>query len=229
MISLYKIETHLHTNVVSPCGKLSPQVILEGYAEAGYSGIVVTDHLMPYTYQWLGAATAADAEKWDLFRKGYEALCRLGPQYNIRIYFGAELRFQDEQANDYLVYGCPDELLKDTRRLFEMDISRFHSLCREAGSLVIQAHPFRGKCCPSDPCDLDGVEVYNSHPRHENNNHLAFEFAKQHRHLVCFSGSDCHRLEDIGRSGIMTETLPFDEAELVTIIRERRFSCIIPD
>lgn len=226
---MYKIETHLHTNIVSCCGKLTPVEILKGYSTAGYSGIVVTDHLMPYTYQWLKAAASSDEEKWGLFRKGYEALCQLAPQYNIRIYFGAELRFQDEQANDYLVYGCPEELLKDTRSLFGMNISQFHSLCHEAGGLVIQAHPYRGKCHPADPCDLDGVEIYNSHPRHENNNALAAEFANKNDHLIRFSGSDCHRPADIGGSGILVDKLPENEKELTEMIKNGSFRCIMPE
>ena len=43
---LHRIETHSHTKLISPCGHLSPFEIAREYTAAGYSGIVVTDHLV---------------------------------------------------------------------------------------------------------------------------------------------------------------------------------------
>ena len=40
----YKYELHCHTGAVSRCGRVEPEKIVEMYVEAGYNGIVVTDH-----------------------------------------------------------------------------------------------------------------------------------------------------------------------------------------
>lgn len=229
MKTLYKIETHLHTNIVSCCGKLSPEEILAGYSRAGYHGIVVTDHFMEYTFQWLKISSCSNEEKWNAFCRSYDILCGLAPDYGIRVYFGAEVRFDDTSSNDYLVYGCPPELLMDMERVFTCGLEDFYPRCHAAGGLIIQAHPNRGQCFPSDPRYLDGVEVYNLHPRHDSRNELTAAFAEQNPHLIRLSGSDCHQAPDIGRGGILTQTLPADERELVEIIKKGKFTCIVPE
>ena len=46
----YKYELHCHTGAVSRCGRVEPEKIVEMYVEAGYNGIVVTDHYSPMTF-----------------------------------------------------------------------------------------------------------------------------------------------------------------------------------
>ena len=41
----YKLEMHLHTSRNSDCGKECPADIAKIYADAGYNGIVCTNHL----------------------------------------------------------------------------------------------------------------------------------------------------------------------------------------
>jgi hypothetical protein len=40
----YKYETHFHTDETSPCGKVPAVTGVRLYHQAGYSGIIVTDH-----------------------------------------------------------------------------------------------------------------------------------------------------------------------------------------
>ena len=40
----YKYETHLHTSETSACAVSSAGDMVRAYADAGYTGIVVTDH-----------------------------------------------------------------------------------------------------------------------------------------------------------------------------------------
>src|SRR5699024_6134474 len=42
--TMYRIETHLHTTYISPCGWLGAQALIRAYAAAGYAAICVTDH-----------------------------------------------------------------------------------------------------------------------------------------------------------------------------------------
>ena len=142
----------------------------------------------------------------------------------MRAYRGAELRF-DECFNDYLLYGFPDELLADPEKIFRMGVAAFAPLAREAGALLVQAHPFRKGCTPADADCLEGMEVCNAHPRHENFNCKAEAYAARFG-LLRLGGSDCHAADTIGRGGILTEELPEDTAGLVRLIREGRYTVI---
>ena len=62
-------------------------------------------------------------------------------------------------------------------------------------------------------------------PRHESRNDRAEEYAALHG-LLRTGGSDCHRTEDIGVGGILAEELPEDNAGLVRLIREGRYTII---
>jgi histidinol phosphatase-like PHP family hydrolase len=223
---MFKIETHLHTKYSSSCGKAGVEDILPGYRDAGYSGIVVTDHFNRYCFGKLGATDWSDADKFKLFLDGYNRVKEAAPDYGLRIYRGAEIRF-DECDNDYLLYNFPDELLLESDGLFTMGIAAFAPLAREAGAMIIQAHPYRRPCTPAIACYLDAVEIQNCHPRQINRNELAVEYAKDHG-LLGISGSDCHQKVDIGRGGILVETLPEDETQLVQIIRSGKFEMIVP-
>ena len=46
----YKYEIHCHTKNVSRCGNLDVEELIQKYKEAGYSGIVLTDHYSPMTF-----------------------------------------------------------------------------------------------------------------------------------------------------------------------------------
>ena len=43
-MAIYKYDIHTHTSEVSPCGKVEAEKVVELYKEAGYTGIVITDH-----------------------------------------------------------------------------------------------------------------------------------------------------------------------------------------
>lgn len=214
---MYKIETHLHTSHSSPCGKVSADTIVQLYAEAGYAGIIVTDHFFHYTCRphcW----NISYMDFFKVFIEGYHRLCRAAEPYGLKIYKGAEVRF-DESVNDYLLYNYPDSLLQDPEAVFNMCPETFYPLCRDAGALLIQAHPYRGNCTTADPRYLDGVEVSNTNPRSENRNPLAQEFVQKNPQLISLCGSDFHRIEDVC-GGILLPTLPKDEAELVQLLRQ---------
>ena len=141
--------------------------------------------------------------------------------YGIRVYMGAELRFY-ENENDYLFYGFDPNLLRQPHEIMSMGIAHFSKMVRPDKGLLIQAHPFREKCVPVAATLLDGIEVYNASPRHLHHN--CNDFAQEYAELVGpqfirTAGSDCHRTEDIGRAGILAETLPEDTYEFADLLR----------
>ena len=221
---MYKIETHLHTVYSSRCGHLDAQAIVTGYLEKGYHGIIVTDHFSRVTCEFLNTDYAKPDHAAQLFLHGYRLLREEGLCRGLRVYKGAEFRF-DGSDNDYLVIGYPDELLHDPDGTFREGLPAFSRRCRDAGALLIQAHPYRGCCTPAISQYLDGVEVLNRNPDWENHNDLALEFAQKHR-LLQTSGSDCHKTHQIGNGGILTETLPQTDAELVALLRSGKYTLI---
>ena len=42
--NLMLLDTHVHTSQVSPCGKVPAEEMIELYKEAGYGGVIITDH-----------------------------------------------------------------------------------------------------------------------------------------------------------------------------------------
>ena len=113
---MYKIETHLHTTYISHCGWLGAQAIMKAYSAAGYDAICVTDHYNRDTFDYIEMDLSTPGSKTRDFLLGYHRLKREGEKYGIRVYAGAELRFDDSQ-NDYLLYGFHDELLADPERV----------------------------------------------------------------------------------------------------------------
>ena len=220
----YRIETHMHTKHTSKCGWLDAAALAEGYTQAGYAAVAITDHYNRDTFDHLHLEAASPEEVLSVFLDGFRRLEGECARVGLKLYKGAELRF-DECCNDYLLYNYPDELLARPEEVFHMGIAAFAPLAREAGALIVQAHPYRKKCTPAIACYLDGVEVCNRNPRHENTNGRAEEYAALHG-LLRTGGSDCHRVEDIAQGGILAQTLPEDDAALVRLLRSGNYTII---
>lgn len=221
---MFLIETHLHTNHSSECGHLTAAEVAKAYQEAGYAALAVTDHYNRDTFRYLGVDTAGPGDKVGAFLTGYRLLKEECDRRGLVLYQGAELRF-DECCNDYLLYNYPEELLAEPEKVFRMGIAAFAPLAREAGALLIQAHPYRRKCTPAFACYLDGVEVLNLNPRHDSRNDRAQEYAVLHG-LLRTGGSDCHRSEDVGAGGIQAEVLPEDTAGFAALLRSGNYTII---
>ncbi len=224
---MYKIETHLHTTYVSRCGRLEAAEIVEAYKAAGYSALIVTDHYNRTTFDYLGIDPAAPGDKIGAFLEGYRRVKEEGDKQGLRVFRGAELRF-DECENDYLLYGWRDDLLADPESIFRMGIAAFSPIARGQGALLIQAHPYRHGCTPAIARYLDGVEVYNSNPRHNSRNELARDYARDFG-LIALAGSDCHRTEDIALAGILSPRLVSDSMEMSRLLRSRNYRLLGPE
>lgn len=227
---MYKIEPHLHTRHVSKCGWLDAQTLARLYHAAGYQAIAVTDHYNVDTWDYLGIDPKDPADVMPRFAEGYRMLAEAAAPYGITVYLGAELRFY-ENDNDYLFYGFDPAMLAHPHEIMSMGAVAFSQIARKTGAVFVQAHPFRKSCIPLAPCFLDGIEVYNGNPRHMHHNHndLAQALADaQGPGFIQTAGSDCHRLEDVAKSGIESHVLPPDATAFATLLRSGSFSRIIP-
>ena len=223
----FLIEPHLHTTYISRCGWMGAEGIISLYRERGYSALCVTDHYNRTCFDYAGINLHAPGSKTEDFLRGYRFLKREAEENGIRVYEGAEVRF-DGSENDYLLFGFHHDLLADPEQVMRGGLAAFCRACREDGALLIQAHPYRKNCVPAPAELLDGMEVCNCNPRHENYNELALCYAKEHR-LLMLAGSDFHRPGDEGTAGIVAEEVPEDGFEFADMIRSGQYQLAVPE
>lgn len=221
---MYKIETHMHTMYSSFCGQLNEKELVEGYLAAGYAAVAVTDH---FNRDNVLGRRGACGDYVKRFLEGYYRVKEEGERNGLRVYKGAELRF-DGDDSDFLLFGYHDDLLGDPEAIFSMGLEAFSKLYRADGALIVQAHPYREGCRVADHRFLDGVEVQNMHPGHihHNFNEKTWAYAERWPELLRLSGSDCHQAHHIAQGGITSDILPADDAEFLKLLRSRKFTLI---
>ncbi len=218
----YLYEPHLHTSETSKCGWLPARRVVELYAELGYAGIAVTDHLHQTYVESLDVG-----EDWraamDHYLAGYRAAKSAGEELGLDVILGAELRFEQQNGNDYLLYGIDEAFLYDNPFLFRMGREAFFERFGKE-RLIVQAHPFRNGNNAVFPEYVHGVEVVNGNPRHKNRNELALSLCEAHPGLLRLCGSDTHRPGDEGTCALALFERAADSFALREAIRERRYT-----
>lgn len=221
---MYKIETHMHTKYSSSCGHQDEKELVQSYLAAGYAAVAVTDHYNRYNILDKDGPCEDFMKR---FLEGYYRVKEEGERQGLKVYKGAEIRF-DGDDSDFLLYDFHDELLKDPYSFFPMGLEAFSKLYRADGALLIQAHPYRTGCRVADHRFLDGVEVLNMNPDHlhHNDNHKTLAYAQRWPELIRTSGSDCHQTHHLGRGGIVADWLPKDDHEFAQLLRSKNFELI---
>ncbi|MDY3027166.1 MAG: PHP domain-containing protein [Candidatus Faecivicinus sp.] len=217
-----KWELHAHCCETSLCGHVPAEELVKSYSGAGYTGLVLTDH---YNEKTLDALTGTPEEKVEKWLRGYEIARKTGEECGLTVLFGLEARLPANE-NDYLIFGATPALLREHPLLHLQTLPALHALVHSCGAILVQAHPFREVCAPAPAEDLDGVEVFNGHPRHDSRNPLAMEFAIAHPHLIRTSGSDYHRTQDLATGGIETDRAIHTPAGLVQCLKDNAFTRI---
>ncbi len=219
---MFKTETHLHTAETSPCGKVSAAEMVKQYYDAGYKTLFISDHFYTKYFENLGDISLE--EKVQQFLSGYEVAKAAGEKLGMNILLSAELRLNGSN-NDYLLYGVDKTFLTNASKVLDMSIENFYVYAKEHGVTVIQAHPLRdGRCTPT-PEFVDGLEAHNGNPRHENYTDKVMDLAKTYNKLVT-GGSDAHRPQDVGTSGIMSEKEIRTAKDYIDVLLEGSFTII---
>lgn len=194
----YLYETHLHTSQGSACGHNTGYEMAKAAHEAGYAGIIVTDH------NW-GGNTAVDRslpwKEWvAAFAVGYHDAKRYGDANDFDVFFGYEAGYN---ATEFLIYGITPEWMAAHPELRTATIEEQYRIVHEAGGMVIHAHPYREEWYIPEirlfPTFVDGVEGVNAtHSSHLSNSHndpefdvRAIAYANGHG-LPMTAGSDIH-------------------------------------
>lgn len=198
-MSLYKYETHLHTTEGSACSIVSAAEHVRYYKDAGYTGIIVTDHFfngnttVPKNLPW--------EERIELFCRGYENAKEEGDKIGLSVFFGWEAGFD---GTDFLVYGLDKQWLKEHPDILSWSVQEQYKKIHEAGGFIVHAHPYRVRSYIKKirlfPEYVDAVEVINVGNRNSNFDRSALLYARKNQ-LPVTAGSDAHGM-DYSHSGV---------------------------
>ena len=217
----YKYEIHSHTKNTSRCGQLDAEELVKKYKEAGYSGIVITDHYSPMTFnpdEFFNKEKAIEH-----YLQGYRKAKKYETE-DFSVLLGMELRFY-ATVNDYLVYGVSEDMLYKLPFLLPLYIRKAGRLLRAHGCLLIQAHPFREFIRRANPKYLDGVEIFNGKASKEANE-KSEKWAESIGAKIKVGGSDCHRETGVALGGIITEEPIKTNDDLIRILKSGKFRLI---
>lgn len=84
MNNRYIYETHLHTSEGSACGRAKAVDIVHAYKDAGYTGIIITDH---FFYGNTAVDRSLPWKDWvNGFCKGYENALEEGRRVGLQVF-----------------------------------------------------------------------------------------------------------------------------------------------
>lgn len=226
-MSMYKTETHLHTDESSSCGRVPAKELIRLYKEAGYTTVFVTDHFQKKGFAAYEATAQLHEERLQKFLTGYYLAKEEGDKIGVNVLLGAELRFLLGNVVDYLIYNFDIDVLRHFPRIYDMTPNEFFDFANERGILVIAAHPFRGSLHPV-PSAVHGFEVINANPRKkdETYNDLALALADRYGSHLRTGGSDAHQRIDVGAGGIMTEKPILTSEDYINVLKSKKYTII---
>ena len=224
---MYRLELHCHNQEVSVCSNCPAETLVERYRAAGYHGVVSTNHINLGTYGRMEELPWE--EKAEHFLRGYEALRRAaGDDFDVLL--GCEINltpmgWPEYIPNDYLIYGVTPEWLRNLGDPRKMSLRDLSAVARDAGMLIVHAHPFRHGTVLRNPVYFDGYEVFNGNPMHDSHNDLADVWADM-QHKIKTSGSDFHHPEDPPCGGILTRERIRDNVTLLRVLHSGAYQLV---
>lgn len=217
---MYYYELHMHTSDTSRCGRSPAADMVAAYKQKGFTGVVVTDHLM-------NVQSHAEPET-DWNRRvekqlaGYYAALEAGEKLGLTVYCGWELTYQDN-AEDYLTLGLSPQFLYDHPWLERYDIEKYRDAVHAAGGILVRAHPYRRAWYIKKPYVeregiADAIEVFNGGNSSQEENDMALAYAQKHN-MPMTGGSDAHHVDETARGYIALKKKAESYAELCEAIR----------
>lgn len=209
----YRLELHAHTSPASRCSQVSPEDVITIFHNAGYDGIAITNHF----YE------KPDKDEFlKIYRDDFLKASEAGRKLGMKVYLGAELRFVNENDNDYLIYGFELDQLEEMYSHISGTLEDFVRDFKTDNMFLLQAHPFRNDMERGFEKFLDGVEAFNMHPNHNSRVALAMRYADEHGKIAT-AGTDYHHLGHDNLCATRSAVLPENEAELVSLLKSGNF------
>lgn len=224
---MYKYEMHIHTTACSACANSTAEEMVTATKEAGFSGLVLTNHFMH-------GNTVIDRNlPWERFAGAYAEdyynAKRLGDQLGIDVLFGIEEGVGD--GKEALIYGLSPEDIVSEPKIASMTLRELADFVHSHGGLLYAAHPFRDRPYIKNPnaepdmtC-YDSIEVYNRFNT-EDANIKAEKFAKKNG-LCGIAGGDTHSAANVGATGLAFKHRIKTNQELVEALKAGDFKFVI--
>jgi predicted metal-dependent phosphoesterase TrpH len=225
---MYRYETHCHSSQCSRCGRSTSQELVRAYFEAGYTGLVLTDH-------FIHGNTAVDRnlpwkEQMQCYYDAYLDACKAAEGLDFDVIFGIEHAYGD--GKEVLIYGIDLPFLLSNPDIPELTLDELVARVHAYGGIVVQAHPYRDRSYVNMSVEpradiVDGIEVYNVYNKPgEDKKALALSAQKDYI-LTC--GGDIHTAADpnIGAAGILLPRRVHDEKEFVAALKQRSHGFIV--
>lgn len=222
---MYKYELHAHTSECDKVAKASGAEMVKLYHNAGYSGMVITDHYFSMFFDWFGDEFSMNDHKSiiDRYLQGYYSARNEGEKLGFSVLCGAEVRF-DGTINDYLVYGLEEKDFYNLPLLNRLkNLNELMEVLPDS-AVVVQAHPFRDNMTVCNPKPLFGIEVYNG-CTDKFRNEMAKTYAGHYGKAVT-SGSDFHNPTHLARGGIIAKQKIYTPKDLTDVLKSGEFSLI---
>ena len=220
---MYRYELHAHTCECDRDAHLSAKELVHLYKDAGYDGMVITDHYIERFYTiWFPEEVEGLSHEQQVARwlKGFRTARDEGRKIGFTVLPGAEVRFNG-YPNDYLLYGLNEEFFFSVPRLNELkNLDELLALMPEK-ACVVQAHPFRDDMVVANSRGLFGIEVFNGGTEKIRND-MAEMFAA-HYGLAMTSGSDIHDPSRLAKGGIITERRICTPEDLSAVLRSGEY------
>ena len=217
---MYTYEMHCHSSQCSACGRSTAQELVQAYYEAGFSGMVLTDHFVT-------GNTAIDRnlpwqEQMEAYYKAYEEACDAAKALDFDVLFGIEHAYGD--GKEVLVYGIDLGFLLRNPDLADISLDEFVDRVHEVGGIVIQAHPYRDRSYVNMNVEprkdiVDGIEVYNS-GNLPGEDKKALALSKEKDYIIT-SGGDIHSINNLklGSAGVCFSRRVRNSAELIEALK----------
>ena len=220
-----KLETHCHTLGGSHCADGDRDVFVSVYKNAGYGGVVITNHFSRDSYDYIKGDTKEQKIRYyfSLLEDMKERLIKSG----LKCFWGTEVRAMPENGADrgeeFTVYGINEKMMYDNRLLFEFTQKELFEFADKNGLFMYQTHPFRFKVKAGDPKYMHGAEAFNGHYHHYAHNALANAFCENNG-LIKMSGTDYHHDGQPITGGIFVPDNIETEEQLISCIFSRNFT-----
>lgn len=216
----YLYETHAHTCTGFPCGKNTGDELVRYFHALGYTGLIITDHIL--TSEANDVQTRAAWEvRVNRLCLGYEMAKAEGDRIGLDVFQGWEY---GEGWNHFLVYGLGREWLMANPDCLSWDAVTYLKRVRADGGFVIQAHPFREGVTSYlvVPEQTDGYEVISASRSDEANRH-AEDFCRSYG-KIRHAGTDIHWLNYPRLAGVEGERRFSDIHDYIAGLKEGAYT-----
>ena len=222
---MYKYDLHIHTAECDKYAWVSGAEIVRRYKDAGYDGLVITDHYESLLFDWFkDEIGTSDKEKIiNRYLRGYYSARNEAEKIGFSVLCGAEVRFENN-INDYLVYGLEEQDFYRLPLLNKLQNVEELSAVLPDNALIVWAHPFRNNMTVCSPSNIFGIEGYNGCTE-KFRNEMAKMFAN-HYNKVITSGSDFHEISKLAKGGIETREKINSQIDLVNILKSGDYKII---